>query len=50
MLIFMTLLFWESTKKQISRAAQELFRRYKNLRSGLTESEFIKSMLSKYAN
>ena len=39
-----------ATKKQISRAAQELFRRYKNLRSGLTESEFIKSMLSKYAN
>lgn len=37
-----------ASKKQISRAAQELFRRYKSLRNGLTESEFIKSMLSKY--
>ncbi|WP_291728756.1 hypothetical protein [Bernardetia sp.] len=37
-----------ATKKQISRAAQELFRRYKTLRNGLSEREFITSMLSKY--
>ncbi len=39
-----------ATKKQINRAAQELYRRYKNLRNGLTEKEFISSMLSKYTN
>lgn len=50
---FIYINFYESCilgadKTQINRAAQELYRRNKNLRNGLTEKEFINSMLSKY--